>query len=45
MQIERANLEDLPEILALQKMAFSSESKLHGDLQIPPLTETLEELR
>jgi ribosomal protein S18 acetylase RimI-like enzyme len=26
-------------------MAFSSESKLHGDLQIPPLTETLEELR
>ena len=44
MQIERANIEDLAEILALQKLAYNSEAKLHGDFQIPPLTETLEEL-
>jgi ribosomal protein S18 acetylase RimI-like enzyme len=44
MQIERANIEDLAEILALQKLAYSSEAKLHDDFQIPPLTETLDEL-
>ena len=45
MQIERANIEDLEEILALQKLAYISEAKLHDDLEIPPLTETLGELR
>jgi RimJ/RimL family protein N-acetyltransferase len=45
MQIGRANIRDSEEILALQKLAYSSEAKLHGDFQIPPLTESIDELR
>jgi len=43
--IEIANFEDAEEILALQKLAYKSEAKLHGDFQIPPLVENIDELR
>lgn len=35
---------DLPQILALQKAAFESEARLVEDWDIPPLTQTLENL-
>jgi hypothetical protein len=43
VNIEKATLDDAQEILSLQKLAFQSKAKIHGDFQIPPLTETLEE--
>ncbi len=42
--IKRAGRADLPEILALQKLAFLSEAEIYGDYTIPPLTQTLEAL-
>lgn len=42
VNIEKATIDDANEILALQKLAFKSEAKAHGDFQIPPLTETLD---
>ena len=42
MQIEKASVEDAQEILSLQKLAFQSEAKRHGDFQIPPLVETID---
>jgi phosphoribosylanthranilate isomerase len=33
------------EILALQKLAYQSEAELNDDFSIPPLTQTLEEIR
>jgi len=35
---------DLPAILALQKLAFRSEAELYDDFSIPPLTQTLESM-
>lgn len=35
---------DLPQILALQKAAFESEARLVENWDIPPLTQTIEEL-
>jgi len=43
IQIERANLEDAAEILALQKLAYLSEARIYDDFTIPPLLQTLEE--
>lgn len=45
MRIQTANVDDAEEILQLQKLAYKSEAKLHGDFQIPPLVETLDELK
>jgi len=45
MRIEAAEMRDAAEILALQKTAFQSEAALWDDYTIPPLTQTLEELR
>ncbi len=45
MLIQTANIEDAAEILALQKLAYKSEAKLHDDFQIPPLVENLYELK
>ena len=45
MIIQTANNKDAEEILALQKLAYKSEAKLHDDFQIPPLVETLHELK
>jgi ribosomal protein S18 acetylase RimI-like enzyme len=43
--IERAKLEDAKEILDLQKLAYQSEAEIYDDDTIPPLTQTLEEVR
>jgi ribosomal protein S18 acetylase RimI-like enzyme len=43
--IERATLEDAEELLNLQKLAYQSEAALHGEYDIPPLTQTLEGMR
>lgn len=39
-----ADQSDLPEILSLQRAAFESEARLVENWNIPPLTQTLEEL-
>jgi ribosomal protein S18 acetylase RimI-like enzyme len=43
--IERAKLEDSKEILDLQKLAYQSEAEIYDDDTIPPLTQTLGEIR
>lgn len=43
--ITRAEVADAAEILALQKLAYRSEAALYDDYTIPPLTQTLEEIR
>jgi ribosomal protein S18 acetylase RimI-like enzyme len=45
MDIERAKKEDLPEILALQKLAYRSEAEIYGNFEIQPLTQTLAQLQ
>ena len=45
MQIETADINDAAEILLLQKEAFQSEAKTYNDFEIPPLTETLDDLK
>jgi phosphoribosylanthranilate isomerase len=40
----KANLEDLAEILALQKLTFQSEAIIYDDDKLPPLTETLADI-
>jgi ribosomal protein S18 acetylase RimI-like enzyme len=44
-KIEQATVEDAEEILALQKLAYMSEAEIYGVYNIPPLTQTLEEIR
>src|SRR6187399_3590848 len=44
-RIERASLDDAPAILELQKLAYQSEARLYDDWTLPPLTQTLEDLR
>jgi len=43
--ITRASINDARAILDLQKIAYQSEARLYGDWSIPPLTESLEDLR
>ena len=43
--IQKAEMDDLEEILALQKLAYHSEAELNNDFTIPPLTQTVEEIR
>jgi ribosomal protein S18 acetylase RimI-like enzyme len=42
--IARASPDDAPAILELQKLAYQSEARLYDDWNIPPLTQTLDEL-
>ena len=44
MKIEEAIPSDAGSILNLQKIAYISEAELHDDFEIPPLTQTLEQL-
>ncbi len=44
VRIERAAAEDVPEILALQKVAYRSEAEMYGDPGVPALRQSLEEL-
>jgi phosphoribosylanthranilate isomerase/ribosomal protein S18 acetylase RimI-like enzyme len=43
--IQKAELEDMEEILALQKLAYQSEAELNNDFKIQPLMQTLDEIR
>ena len=43
--ISEAFVEDAAVILALQQVAYQSEAKIYNDFRIPPLTQTLEELK
>ena len=45
IEIARASVSDAEEILALQKLAYRSEAETYNDFQIPPLAQTLRELR
>jgi len=45
MTISRALLEDAEEILELQKLAYQSEAALYGNYDIPPLTQTVDDIR
>ncbi|MFA5265731.1 MAG: NADH-quinone oxidoreductase subunit NuoB [Opitutaceae bacterium] len=42
---ERAEKRDVPEILALQKIAYKSEAELYGDESLPALGQTLPEIQ
>jgi ech hydrogenase subunit C len=42
--INRANQKDIPEILALQKIAYRSEAELYGDDSVPALGQTMEDI-
>jgi GNAT superfamily N-acetyltransferase len=44
VQVEDATRGDIPEILALQKLAYRSEAEIHDDFTIPPLHQTLSEI-
>ncbi|MBM4523808.1 GNAT family N-acetyltransferase [Rhodococcus hoagii] len=37
-------VDDAGEVLTLQRAAYVSEAQAHGDLQLPPLTQSLDEL-
>ena len=42
--INRANQKDIPEILALQKIAYRSEAELYGDDSVPALGQSMDEI-
>jgi ribosomal protein S18 acetylase RimI-like enzyme len=44
-EITNAQIEDAEEILGLQKLAYQSEAVIYNDWSIPPLTESLEEIK
>lgn len=44
MNIEKAEIEDLQEILDLQYLAYQSEARLLNNMDIPPLKQTLEDV-
>ena len=41
---ERAELQDIPEILALQRVTYQSEAEIYGDDSLPALQQTLAEM-
>jgi len=43
--VTRASEADLPDILAVQRRAFESEAARYDDPELPPLRETLDDLR
>lgn len=45
MMIEKAIIDDAEEVLSLQKLAYRSEAEIYDDFTIPPLTQTLEEIK
>jgi ribosomal protein S18 acetylase RimI-like enzyme len=45
MIIKKAEFSDMEEILLLQKLAYKSEAELYNDFAIPPLVQTLEEVK
>jgi len=45
MLITEALSKDLEDILKLQKLAFKAQAEIYNDFKIPPLTQTLDELK
>lgn len=45
MKIQKAKIKDAEKILTLQKLAYQSEAILNNDFNIPPLKQTLDEMR
>ena len=45
MKIEEVNEEDLQEILELQKLSFQIQGEIYNDFTIPPLIQTLDEMK
>jgi ribosomal protein S18 acetylase RimI-like enzyme len=45
MKIVKATIKDADQILKLQLVAYESEAKLNDDFNIPPLTQSLDELK
>ena len=45
MIITEANIDDAQEILLLQKKAYMSEAEIYNDFLIPPLIQTLDEVK
>jgi len=45
MSVEQATIDDAQEILALQKLAYQSEAEIYNDFTIPPLHQTLDEIK
>ncbi len=45
VNIEKAEKQDLPDILALQKTAYKSEAEIYNDFSIQPLRQTMEEIQ
>ena len=45
IEIEKAHKSDVEEILKLQKLAYISEAEIYNDYTIPPLLQTIEEIR
>ena len=45
MIVQPAELGDAAEILALQKLAYHDEAAIYDEFRIPPLTQTLDEMR
>jgi N-acetylglutamate synthase-like GNAT family acetyltransferase len=45
MLIERATIHDAEDILKLQKLAFQSQAKLYDDHSLPPLIQSLEDIK
>lgn len=43
--IEEAEITDARHILEIQKLAYQSEAEIYNDYNLPPLTETLEEMK
>ena len=44
LPIEDARIDDVPEIVALQKLAFQKEAERTGDWQMPAQTQTIDDL-
>ena len=45
MNFEQATIDDAQEILALQKLAYQSEAEIYNDFTIPPLHQSLDEIK
>lgn len=45
IEISQAALDNATEILALQKLAYQSEAQIYSDWNIPPLLQTIDEIR
>ena len=45
MVIEKAMVSDAEEILSLQKISYISEAEIYNDFNIPPLFQTLEQMK